>query len=154
MRLHLSRWQRRTGVLILSLVLAACATTESRNPTRQTSIPPTAQPDTSGEADNNSDAGDAARGEQLFTESIGGMPSCSTCHALDSSQIIGPGMGGIGGRAATRVEGQTAAEYLHTSIVDPGEFVVEGYQNVMPDVFEQSLSEAEIRDLIAYLLSL
>lgn len=153
MRLHLSRWQHLTGVLILSLVLAACATTESRSPVQETSAPPTIQPDTSAETDN-SDAGDPTRGEQLFTQSIGGMPSCSTCHALDSSQIVGPGMAGISERAGSRVEGQTVVEYLHTSIVDPGEYVVEGYQNVMPDVFEQSLSEAEIRDLIAYLLSL
>ncbi len=150
MSLRLIEWQRFAGVLILSLALAACATTEQRSPARQTSVPPTAQPD----ASSDTDAGDAARGEQLFTESVGGMPSCSTCHALDSSQIIGPGMAGIGERAGSRVEGQTAAEYLHTSIVDSGEFVVEGYQNVMPDVFEQSLNEAEIRDLVAYLLSL
>ncbi|CAG0963472.1 sulfur-oxidizing protein SoxX [Anaerolineae bacterium] len=153
MSLRSFHWQRFAGLLILSLVLAACATTEQPSAARQTSVPPRVQPDTSGVTDN-SDPGDAARGEQLFTESVGGMPSCSTCHALDSSQIIGPGMAGIGERAGSRVEGQTAAEYLHTSIVDSGEFVVEGYQNVMPDVFEQSLSEAEIRALIAYLLSL
>jgi hypothetical protein len=63
-------------------------------------------------------------------------------------------MEGMGECAADRVEGQTASDYLHTSIIDPGAYVVEGYNNVMPDVYRQRLSEAQIRDLVAYLRSL
>jgi hypothetical protein len=63
-------------------------------------------------------------------------------------------MAGVGVRAESRADGMSAEDYLHTSIIEPGAYVVEGFQNVMPDVFEQSLSEAQIRDLIAYLLSL
>lgn len=99
-------------------------------------------------------AGDAERGAVLFTQSIGGQAACSTCHALDETRIVGPGMNGIAVRAAERVAGQTAAEYLHTSIVNPGAYVVEGYPNIMPNTFAQALSEQQVNDLVAYLFTL
>ena len=47
-------------------------------------------------------AGDATRGTQLFTQSINGAPTCSSCHSLDDTAITGPGMQGYGARAGTR----------------------------------------------------
>jgi mono/diheme cytochrome c family protein len=152
MNIHASRWRRITALLALSFMFAACNAPDVQNAgrVRSTPIPSTTQPAVPADTG----AGDPERGAQLFTQSIGGMPSCSTCHALDHSQIVGPGMAGIGARAASRQAGISAMEYLHTSIIEPGAYVVEGFQNVMPDVYEQRLSEAQIRDLIAYLLSL
>ncbi len=97
--------------------------------------------------------GDAERGATLFTQSIGGQPACSTCHAWDDTRIVGPGMAGIATRAAERVPGQSAADYLVNSIVNPAAFVVEGYANVMPATFGQVLDEEQIRDLVAYMLT-
>ena len=152
MNTYLSHWQRIVAILALSFVFSACssANVQDERRARSTQIPSTTQPD----APADTDAGDPERGAQLFTQTVGGMPACSTCHALDNSQIVGPGMAAIAVRAESREEGVSAAEYLHTSITEPGAYVVEGFQNVMPDIYEQSLSEAQIRDLIAYLLSL
>ncbi|MDX2160191.1 MAG: c-type cytochrome [bacterium] len=98
--------------------------------------------------------GDAERGAVLFAQSIGGQPACSTCHALDDTRIVGPGLQGIAVRAAERVPGQDAAAYLYTSIVDPAAHVVEGYANIMPPTFAAVLDEAQRRDLVAYMLRL
>ncbi|MEG3582087.1 MAG: cytochrome c oxidase subunit II [Chloroflexota bacterium] len=76
---------------------------------------------------------------------------CSGCHSLTDEEIVGPGMQGILGRAATRVSGLTAEEYIYNSIVSPNEYLVEGYpENVMPQAFE-NLSEEELNALISYL---
>ncbi|GEM_PF-3298815 len=45
--------------------------------------------------------------------------------------------------------------YIHTSIISPSEFVVPGFPDLlMPQIYEQVLSEQQINDLIAYLLVL
>jgi cytochrome c oxidase subunit 2 len=61
--------------------------------------------------------------------------ACQGCHVLDEqgwSGVTGPSMNGIGDRASRRVAGQTAEEYLYTSIYYPNAYVVPGYQGVMP----------------------
>lgn len=46
-------------------------------------------------------------------------------------------------------------DYLHTSIVDPNAYIVPGFpENLMPQVYGEILSEQDIDDLIAYLLTL
>jgi mono/diheme cytochrome c family protein len=98
-------------------------------------------------------SGDAERGAVLFAQPVNGQPACSTCHALDNTRIVGPGMAGIATHAQTRVAGEGAVGYLYTSIVNPSAYVVEGYPNVMPATFADRLDEAQIRDLVAYLLT-
>jgi len=88
--------------------------------------------------------GDAAAGEKLFT-------ACAGCHG--ETDGAGPARVGMGERAATRVAGMSAEEYLHQSIVDPGAFVVDGFNNIMHSTFGENMSEQEISDLIAYLLT-
>lgn len=87
--------------------------------------------------------GDAAAGEALFGQ-------CSGCHGATDG--AGPALPGMGERAATRVEGMTAAQYLHESIVDPSAYVVEGFADIMPKQYGEQLSEGDIADLVAYLL--
>ena len=57
-------------------------------------------------------------------------------------------------RAASRVEGMTAEEYIYQSIVDPRAYVVATYEEVgqMPQNFAEKLSEDEIQGLVAWLL--
>ena len=100
-------------------------------------------------------AGDAKAGEALFAQTtIGSNPGCKTCHSLDGSKLVGPSMQGIGTRAGTEVQGQSAQDYLHASIVDPNAHVVEGFtQGVMPS-FKTALSDQQVNDLVAYLLTL
>lgn len=90
-------------------------------------------------------AGDAANGETLFAS------ACSGCHM--EQEGVGPALPGMGERAAERVEGQSAEDYLHESIVDPGAYVVEGYQNIMPNTYTEQFDEQEIADLVAYMLT-
>jgi hypothetical protein len=59
----------------------------------------------------------------------------------------------MGERAATRVEGMSAEEYLHESIVDPSAYVVEDFAPIMPTDYADKLSEDEITNLIAYILT-
>ncbi len=93
-------------------------------------------------------SGDAANGEKLFAAN-----GCSACHSTGSNTIIGPGLAGVEERAATRVEGMSAEEYIEHSIRDPGAFVVDGFVNLMPATFG-ALPDSDIQDLIAYMATL
>jgi mono/diheme cytochrome c family protein len=101
--------------------------------------------------------GDPAAGRRLYREgSLGVNAGCRVCHSLNPSiNRIGPSFAGVGTRAATRVAGLPAEEYLYRSIVEPDAYVVEGYPKglMLPDA-ARNLSEEQIRDLVAYLLTL
>lgn len=101
--------------------------------------------------------GDAANGDTLFHQAtIGSAPGCVTCHSLEEGQVlVGPSLHGIASRAGDRVEGQSAADYIHNSIVNPNAYVVEGFQEgLMYQNYAQDLTEEQINDLVAYLLTL
>lgn len=101
--------------------------------------------------------GDVANGEALFTMIIPNVGmNCTSCHnANTQDRLVGPGLQGIGTAAASRVAGQSAEEYLRNSIIHPSDYVVETYPDlVMPQTYEANLTEQELADLVAYLLSL
>jgi mono/diheme cytochrome c family protein len=99
-------------------------------------------------------SGNAASGEALFKQpTIGQNPGCGTCHSLDGSKLVGPSLQGIATRAGSSVQGQSAEQYIHTSIVDPNAHVVEDYtQGVMPS-FKDALNDQQLNDLIAFLMT-
>lgn len=90
-------------------------------------------------------AGDAANGKVLFDQ------ACSGCHA--AADGAGPALPGMGERAATRVEGLAAEDYLHEAIVEPGAHLVEGFGDIMPKEYGEQYDEAQLADLIAYILT-
>lgn len=99
------------------------------------------------------EAGAAARpqtrGERLFAR------HCSSCHSTSpDTVVVGPSLAGVAIRAGTRVEGMNASTYLETSILDPGDYVVEGFRDVMPKGFGETLSTEDVRALIDYLITL
>jgi cytochrome c553 len=105
--------------------------------------------------------GNPANGEALFMqefETNQGPYACFTCHNVESEQTkIGPGQYNIRDRAAQRVPGQSAAQYIYTSITEPQEYIVPGFENVpipMPSNYSELLSDTQIYDLAAYLLTL
>lgn len=100
-------------------------------------------------------AGDPQAGETLFTSAtIGTNPGCKTCHTIDGTKLVGPSLQGIGTRAATSVPGESAQQYIRTSIIDPNAHVVEGYSaGIMPS-FKTVLSDTQLNDVVAYLLTL
>ncbi|MBI5668807.1 MAG: c-type cytochrome [Chloroflexi bacterium] len=104
--------------------------------------------------------GDPARGDQLYhsqARSFNGTTlACNGCHMPE-----GPGTGPQTNGTMTRIEterlqdpalaGYTPEQYLVESIVQPGNYVVPDFQNVMIPNFGQNLSLQDLADLIAYL---
>lgn len=91
-------------------------------------------------------------GEELYQ----GAGGCVACHGLGTRapNLVTDegGTGPIGVRCATRVQGEDCKTYLHRSMVEPGAYVVEGYEPIMPDM-RRTLSSAQVWSIIAYLQS-
>lgn len=83
---------------------------------------------------------------------------CAGCHSVDGTTIVGPSWQGLYGKTETFEGGSTVVvdeAYLRELIINPGAKVVAGFPNgVMPQDFGQKLSDEQIADLIAYILSL
>lgn len=96
-------------------------------------------------------------GKELFAQTtIDDQPGCITCHSLEPGVIIiGPSVAGIASRAGSTVSGLSAEEYLRQSIVDPNAFLVPEFpKDTMPPVWGQRLSEKQVNDLVAYMMTL
>jgi mono/diheme cytochrome c family protein len=93
-------------------------------------------------------AADVVSGEQLVTQH-----GCVACHVQGVANHIAPPFAGLGDLASSRRPGLTANEYLYESIVHPAVFVVDDYQPIMAENFGSVLSDAQIADIIAYLLT-
>lgn len=94
------------------------------------------------------EGGDTVNGNTLV-EQYG----CVVCHRLGAENGIAPSFVGLAARAAQRRSSLSAAEYLYESITNPTAYVVEGYNPAMPQDYSSRLSERELGDIIAYLLS-
>lgn len=127
--------KRRALFVFFGLMLAACGPQSER-------VVPTALP-----------AGDASNGEVLFSSRIGNLPECSSCHSLDGARGTGPSLLGYGAAAGSRRRDMSAEEYTIVSILQPGAFVTSGYSNIMPSNYGQYLSDQDLADLVAYVLS-
>lgn len=89
-------------------------------------------------------------GEQVFT----GIGGCTTCHGLGTRApnllTDEKGQGPIGARCGKREAGKDCKRYLHEALVQPGAFVVPGYEPIMSDM-SRTLSPQQIWALVAYL---
>jgi hypothetical protein len=85
---------------------------------------------------------------------------CIDCHYLEEPQdgillnnLIAPSLGNLPDLAASRIEGLDAVTYVHTSIIDPDAFIVDGYEaGIMPFSYADEMTEAEINALVQWLL--
>ena len=110
-------------------------------------------------------AGDAARGAKLYET----LP-CASCHDIGRPWPGGdicPNLGNIATEAARIIRGpyyrgraKDAAGYIRESIVDPNAYIVPGPayrqadgKSVMPASFGQTLTPAQLDDLVAFLLT-
>ena len=118
--------------LILGLLfLAACGSTPDPTPP-----PPTLSPL-------------AQQGKQVFSR------VCGACHSTTPDTIIvGPSLAGVASRAGSRVEGQDAYTYLLTSVMQPDAYLVEGFENLMPNNLSKQLVGEELDAVVAYLQTL
>lgn len=89
-------------------------------------------------------SGDSFSGETLFTN-LG----CNACHSLGDDKLVGPGLLGIYERASSRTS-LSNEDYIIQSVRYPGEYLVEGFENLMPTTFVD-LSDSDLNDLIAFL---
>ena len=101
----------------------------------------------------------ASRGEELYFKTTLGenfAPGCVTCHSLEEGvTLVGPSHYQMGARAEGVVAGESAEEYLHRSIVEPNVHITDGFaEGVMYQFYGDDLTDQEIDDLVAYLLSL
>lgn len=102
-------------------------------------------------------AAEADAGRSLFLENtLGTNTGCRLCHSLDADTVlVGPSFDGVATRAATRVPGLSAAEYLRQSIVDPEAYVVEGFpKGQMFNNYAEVLTAEDIDNLVEFLLTL
>jgi mono/diheme cytochrome c family protein len=105
--------------------------------------------------------GDPLAGRQLFNGEIAledqaALP-CSQCHSVEpgGNASLGPNLSNIGARGAAAVPGQSAEEYLRTSIVDPDAHLAGGFQDgLMYRGYGRALTAKQIDDLVVYMLTL
>lgn len=100
--------------------------------------------------------GDVAVGEELFYMEMDEIPrdlSCSSCHSLDGVDGRSPSLLGISGVAADRVQGLSDIEYLRQSLSDPLGFVAGEWASTMPYQYGEILTDEQVNDLVAFLLT-
>jgi mono/diheme cytochrome c family protein len=106
-------------------------------------------------------AGSADNGPALYEVTYG----CQACHgdpATPGTNLVGPWLGNIANEAGTRVEGQSAEEYLYTAILHPNDFIAPICANdqpclspsAMPGDFGQRMSLQDMADIIAFYMTL
>jgi cytochrome c oxidase subunit II len=94
-----------------------------------------------GEADETGEGAGAPDGKAVFTD--GG---CGACHALADA-----GTSGGTGPDLDEVLPDKNAAFIEESIVDPGAEIAQGYEDIMPPNFGQTLQPAELDALVKYL---
>ncbi|HVK98933.1 MAG TPA: c-type cytochrome [Dongiaceae bacterium] len=108
---------------------------------------------------------DRAKGQNLFRTA---SPQCTACHSTEPGiTMAGPSLAGIGARAenvisAPDYKGQAkdAASYIRESITHPSAYVVPGAMfsangtSFMPEGYASSLTDEQLQQIAAYLLSL
>ncbi|MGB1285211.1 MAG: c-type cytochrome [Aggregatilineales bacterium] len=86
-------------------------------------------------------------GEQLYNAPLADGFTCGDCHLADSEEtLVGPGLANVVYRSFD--DGMTAQRYLYQAIVDPAA------HPILSTAYQDELTNAQIYDLIAYLMSL
>lgn len=117
-------------ILLTLLLLAACGGPAGA------AVPPTLSPE-------------AALGQQVFAR------ECGSCHStIADTTLVGPSLAHIATQAESRVPGQDAHTYLLTAILNPGDYLVEGFQDLMPSNLGKKLTGEEIDAVVVYLMTL
>ena len=103
--------------------------------------------------------GDAERGKKLALKW-----RCITCHVTyETGPRLGAeqGLPAVQARANMRIAdakytgfATTSEEYLIEAVIDPSVYIVEGeWENKMDDIYDEELSEKDLADIIAWLMT-
>jgi cytochrome c oxidase subunit 2 len=138
---------KRYGWLAFLIVVASCAGNATDTTVSSTTILES--------------VGDSERGRDIWATGGGVLskPGCVHCHSIDGSEHtdnvtrLAPSWLGTSQLAAERVPGQSAEEYLRESIMSPGAFIVDGYEDRMLS-FRYALNDDDLESLIAFILQL
>ena len=115
----------------LGLFLAACGAQPPAAPPTPT-LPP-----------------ELAAGQRVF------VTHCGACHsAAADTVIVGPSLAGIAARGGQRVDGLDARAYVYSSVLQPSDHLVEGFDDLMPQDLAKKLTGEELDAVVAYVLSL
>ena len=130
-----------TTLLIVAILLAACD----------------GGGDSIGDAGANAGANagvDAGKGS-LPQIVIAAQVGCAACHSLSEGEVtVGPALAGVG-PSLTGIGTRGDADYIRESILEPNAVLVQGFHaDVMPNVWYGGLAEAQIDQLVDYLLTL
>jgi mono/diheme cytochrome c family protein len=89
------------------------------------------------------------RGKLVF------QANCSACHSTGSDIVlVGPSLAGIAAKAGDKVVGLDARGFIEQSILEPAAYIEDGFQNMMPDTYGNSLSREDLDAVIAYIMNL
>jgi serine/threonine protein kinase len=89
---------------------------------------------------------------------IASAQGCLGCHTVDGIASIGPTWKGFFGSTATLADGKTLSvdiDFIRASILNPNANIISGYsRDTMPSNYVQTISTAEIDDLVHFIVSL
>lgn len=148
------------GIATMLALISACGGAGGSGGAAQATPPPATAAATTGAGEQvvvSAEAGDTLFHKQLLGTGSTIAAGCITCHYVeaDKGNFTGPNLAGIATRAGSTVPGQSAEEYIRTSIVNPNDHTVEGFSaGVMPPNYGDVLSDPEIDSLVAYLMTL
>lgn len=91
-------------------------------------------------------------GEAVYLNGSNGAPACVSCHALETQRTgLGPSLLSL----RARYTGESLADYVRESIIDPDATIAQGYRaGYMYQNYAERLSDEEIDALVAYVLHL
>jgi cytochrome c oxidase subunit 2 len=115
-----------------------------------------APPETAGAEPGSEVSGAEVTGAELGAE-IAQSQGCKGCHSADGSQLVGPTWQGLFGTEEALEDGSSVLvdeEYVRNSILEPADQITQGFPNVMPATYKDTLTEEEIDALVDYIKSL
>ena len=90
-----------------------------------------------------------AAGQRVF------VTHCGACHSISADTVIvGPSLAGIAARGGQRVDGLDARAYVYSSVLQPSDHLVEGFDDLMPQDLAKKLTGEELDAVVAYVLTL
>jgi len=118
------------ALLLVTVWLAGCGQADAPPPT------PTLSPE-------------LAAGQRVF------VAHCGACHSTAAGTVIvGPSLAGIAARGGARIDGLDARAYVYSSILQPGDYLVPGFEDLMPHDLGKKLTGEEMDHVVAYVLAL